>query len=200
MRYGLLILIMVVAGSSMVKRVKNTNHPPGIPHTYRILETVTDSTRPIEQMTQVERMNAHIVHFTGAVMSDTFVVSHFSRAFVPDQYSNLLRPGKYMNGSAVLSAAINSSLDGIAIPRKTRLVVYSQPNLAGPVLLDVTGPAIVNNGIWESSEFYAVANTKNFSPDLQEIFPQNVRSYGSSGTNNMSYWQQFSFEIMATTK
>jgi hypothetical protein len=79
-------------------------------------------------------------------------------------------------------------------------VVYSQPNLAGPVLLDVTGPAIVNNGIWESSEFYAVANTKNFSPDLQEIFPQNVRSYGSSGTNNMSYWQQFSFEIMATTK
>jgi hypothetical protein len=215
MRYFLLAVTFILASSSF-EPVLNFGKPhltedhsndPGaemssesihagvIPFEFNIAETVTDSTKPVEQMSVTEKMNAHIIHFTGAVMSDTFVLTHFSRAFVNDQYSDFLKPGKYPDGNASLPKSIASSLDGIAIPKKTRLVVYNQPHLKGTILIDITGPAIVNNSQFETSDFYAVANKKNYSRGLQEIFPQKVRRWTDSGNLSMSYWQSFSFEI-----
>jgi hypothetical protein len=217
MRYAFILFTLIIGGASFHQHVFNSSdsHQTRYESTARVgepnqgslvgytpfdqqgsLETVTDSTQSAEQMSFKEKMDSHIVHFTGAVMSDGFVLSHFSRAFVPDQYSDFIKPGKYSNGNLMLPKSIASSLDGIAIPPKTRLVVYNKQHLTGTVIMDITGPAIVNNGIWESSSFYAVANKKNFTADLQKIFPQRVRSFHGGSSSNMSYWPEFSFEIM----
>jgi len=193
MRYILFLLTFILAASSTISRSIYTNIPT---HKNIIVETATDSTKPLEQLSIKEKLNAHIIHFTGAVMSDTFVLTHFSRAFVADQYSDFHKPGKYSNGIASLPKSIATSLDGIAIPEKTRLVVYNNLNLKGDILIDVTGPAIINNSSFESSDFYAVANKKNYSRELQEIFPQKLRRWSGSGTKGMSNWVTFSFEIL----
>jgi hypothetical protein len=195
MKYVLITLTTIAGGLCFQTNSHNT-HPGSRTTDVFIVETTTDSTKPVTDMSTKEKMDAHIVHFTGAVMSDTFVISHFSRAFYDDQYSELLKPGKYNNGSKTLTKSISSSLDGIAIPKKTRLVVYNNVNLTGTKILDITGPAIINNNMWQSSEFYSVANKKTFRRDLQEVFPQNVRRWDVSGINGMSNWTNFSFEIL----
>jgi hypothetical protein len=198
MRYALFALTLIIAGTPAIKQLSNNNSPHYsrvLPHQSIVVETATDSTRPADQMSAKEKMDAHVIHFTGAVMSDTFVISHFSKAFVSDQYSDFLKPGKYTDGSASLPKSIATSLDGIAIPKKTRLIVYGKPHLTGMVLLDVIGPIIVNNNIFESSDFYAVANKKNYSRQLQELFPQKLRRWTDGGSYSMSSWQSFSFEI-----
>jgi hypothetical protein len=192
MRYLPFLFVFIVAGSSSTEQLfhpKITYHAMDV----KMVETVTDSTKPADQMSTTEKMNGHIVHFTGAVMSDTIVVSHFSRAFVNDQYSDFLKPGKYPKGNICLPKSIASSLDGIAIPQKTRLIIYDKPNYTGTKMMDVTGPAIVNNSIWQTSGFYSEANSKKYSRGLQDMFPPTVRKWSS---RDMSYLQDFSIEIM----
>lgn len=121
MRYALFALTFIVAGSSAFQSVFNINTPYIHVDELNGVETTTDSTKPVASMSVKEKMDAHVIHFTGAVMSDTFVVSHFSRAFVADQYSDFLKPGKYNDGNLVLPKSIATSLDGIAIPKKNKI-------------------------------------------------------------------------------
>lgn len=133
------------------------------------------------------------VHFTGGIMSDEQGVFGFSRAFEDDEYSNFLSYGKYNSLSVVLPKADKQTFDGIAVPAHTRLVIYKETDCKGEVLLDVTGPAIVNNTIWQTYDYYNIVNTKEYTPDLQLFFPQEVRSWSKS---NMHYWNTGSLEII----
>jgi len=136
----------------------------------------------------------HKVHFTGLVMSDSFSMSGISHMYVDDKYSNFLKPGKYDDLNEVLKNAGQTTLDGIAIPAGTRLVVYKNTGCSGEILLDITGPAVVNNMKWQNDNRYKDANTKNYTPDLQPTYPQTVRFWSDT---DMHGWISGSLEIIA---
>jgi hypothetical protein len=157
------------------------------------VETTTDSTQAEANKSIKDKINSHIVHFTGLVMSDNYNEGNLSKAYVMDKYSEFLKPGKYGNISASLPNSVAYTFDGIAVPPKTRLIIYSGTNFSGAKLVDVTGPAIINNSKWEFDERYTGANKKTYSPDLQTTFPQAVRQWSRG---NMHDWQNGSIEIL----
>lgn len=156
------------------------------------VETTTDSTVAEANRSIQEKIKNHIVHFTGLVMSDNYNEGNLSKAYVMDKYSEFLKPGKYGNINATLPNSVAYTFDGIAIPPKTRLVIYSGTNFTGTKLVDITGPAIINNNKWEFDERYTGANKKTYCPELQTTFPQTVRQWSVS---NMHDWQNGSIEI-----
>lgn len=158
-----------------------------------IVETTTDSTQAEASKSIKDKINAHMVHFTGLVMSDQFNEGNLSKAYVMDKYSEFLKPGKYNNITTTLPNSTAFTFDGIAVPPKTKLIIYSGPNFTGTKLVEITGPAIINNNKWEFDERYIGANRKTYCPDLQSTFPQNVRKWSSS---NMHDWQSGSIEIL----
>jgi hypothetical protein len=161
--------------------------------TRTVVETTTDSTQAEASKSIKYKINAHIVHFTGLVMSDMYNEGNLSKAYVMDKYSEFLKPGKYANISSSLPNSVAYTFDGIAVPPKTRLIIYSGTNFTGAKLVDVTGPAIINNSKWEFDERYTGANKKTYCPDLQTTFPQNVRQWSRG---NMHDWQNGSIEIL----
>lgn len=136
-----------------------------------------------------------VVHFTGALMSDESSSSQWTSKAMDrsDPHSSFLQIGKYSTLDKVLQKAHKFTLDGVAIPANTRLIVYKGQNFTGEVLLDITGPAIVNNYIYlEFGGGYYSVNWKEFIPSLQPYFPQAVRSWS---TNNMRDWVKGSMEV-----
>ena len=138
-----------------------------------------------------------MVHLTGALMSDESSSSKWtSKALdMSDQHSSFLQIGKYNTLGVVLKKAHDFTLDGIAIPANTRLIVYKEQNCSGEILLDITGPAIVNNFIYlDFGGGYYNVNLKEFIPELQPYFPQAVRTWS---TTNMREWVKGSMEVKA---
>jgi len=136
----------------------------------------------------------YTVHFTGLLLSDHFSPETRSHINKQDNYSNFLRPGKYNNLKSALDNANKMSLDGIAVPPGTRLIIYSNNDFTGAIVLDVTGPAVINNSRLENVPIYTDVNTEIFSSDLQTIYPQTVRSWSET---NMNFWIDGSLEIIA---
>lgn len=161
--------------------------------TRTMVETTTDSTQAEANKSIRDKINAHMVHFTGLVMSDQFNEGNLSKAYVMDKYSEFLKPGKYNSITTTLPNSTAYTFDGIAVPPKTRLIIYSGANYTGTKLVDVTGPAIINNNKWEFDERYTGANKKTYCPELQTTFPQNVRKWSNT---NMHDWQNGSIEIL----
>jgi hypothetical protein len=147
-----------------------------------------------EQAEQARLDALHKIHFTGLVMSDDYKNMHRSRINVEDSYSSFLKPGKYTDLQQALYNAGRGTLDGIAIPAGTRLIVYQNNDCTGNVLLDITGPAIVNNVKWQNDSRYMDANTKDYTPDLQTTYPQTVRTWSET---DMHGWINGSLEIIA---
>jgi hypothetical protein len=137
-------------------------------------------------------MKDHIVHFSGGLISG-FQDPGCSKAFIDDAYSNFLPPGKYDLIATSLPKAVSSTFDGIAIPPDTRLIIYSGANFTGNVLLNVTGPVIINNLIWEEVDLYSGANKKYYEADLQKTFPPEHRYWSAS---DMHLWQNGSLEVI----
>lgn len=158
-----------------------------------IIETTTDSSQAKENRTIQSKIDAHLVHFTGLVMSDEYKDGDLSKAYVMDGYSEFLKPGKYNNIKSTLTNSTRYTFDGIAIPPKTRLIIYSGSNLTGTKLVDVTGPAIINNSKWQFDNRYMSANSKTYITALQGTFPQSVRQWSIS---DMHDWQNGSIEII----
>ncbi|WP_430406284.1 hypothetical protein [Fluviicola sp.] len=83
-------------------------------------------------------------------------------------------------------------MDAIAIPDSTRLIIYSEPNYQGKIVLDITGPAIISNSSRKNDLIFKEIQSKEFKGALQRIFPQAVRSWSSS---DMHEWAKGSMEI-----
>lgn len=158
-----------------------------------VIETTTDSSLAQENRAIQSKIDAHLVHFTGLVMSDEFKDGDLSKAYVMDGYSEFLKPGKYNNIKATLTNSTRYTFDGIAVPPKTRLIIYSGSNQSGTILVDVTGPAIINNSKWQFDNRYMTANSKTYITELQSTFPQSVRQWSVS---DMHDWQNGSIEII----
>ncbi len=135
------------------------------------------------------------VHFSGALMGGQFEEYKISEIYKEDLYSEYVGSGNYPSNSQAFPKAVHHTFDGIAIDRGTRLILYSEPNFNGDVLLDVIGPAIINNGIHADNGEYNYCNTDNYPLNLQSNYPQNVRRWSSS---NMHDWSNGSCKIMCS--
>ncbi len=131
--------------------------------------------------------------FTGLVVSDRFHYVGISRAYQPDAFSEYVGQGNYEYNVRAFPKAVFSTFDGIAIDSGTRVIVYSRPNFQGRVLLDKTGPAIINNFIWKNDYRYRHCNSIDYDEELQKVFPQELRVWSSS---NMHYWSYGSVKVM----
>ena len=132
------------------------------------------------------------VHFSGLLISDTRKDELSSKAYSKDPFSDFVNPGKYNFIENLLVYSIYQTLDGIAVPENRRLIIYSEPNFKGTVLVDIVGPAIINNSSKKNSPDSAEIQTREFSKPLQERFPQSVRTWSVS---DMNAWVKGSMEI-----
>lgn len=132
------------------------------------------------------------VHFSGLLISDIRQDDLSSGAFSKDPYSDFVKPGKYNFISNLLIYSNYQTLDGIAVPENMRLVIYSEPNFKGTVLLDITGPAIINNGSKKNNADAMEIQSREFTAPLQAHFPPSVRTWS---VNDMKSWINGSMEI-----
>lgn len=136
------------------------------------------------------------VHFSGQLISDLRIDNFSSKAYGKDPYSDFLKAGKYPLTDQFLIYSGYNGLDGIAVPANTRLIVYSEANYKGKVLLDVTGPVLINN-IGKKKDSDALENqTKAFADPLQRTFPPSTRQWSE---NEMNSWINGSMEIITIT-
>ena len=133
------------------------------------------------------------VHFSGLFMGDHLAPEFISKIYQVDNYSEYVGSGFYPDNSKAFPNAVRTSFDGIAIDKGTRLIIYSEKNFNGSVLLDIHGPAIVNNVLHKDNQAVNFCNTINFIPELQSNYPQSVRKWSNS---NMRDWSYGSCKIM----
>ena len=133
------------------------------------------------------------VHFSGLLMGGAAVLNNISKIYQEDYASEYVGGGFYVSNEKAFPKSVAQTFDGIAIDRGTRLIIYSKKNFKGQVLLDIRGPAIINNVIWKDDGRYKQCNTEDFPSNLQSNFPQNVRIWSSS---NMHEWSFGSCKII----
>jgi len=127
------------------------------------------------------------VFFTGLVVSDTYDDGNTSEIYKVDNYSEFVGAGKYPDNQKAFPKSVSSTFDGIAIDSGTRVIIYKEKNFQGEILLDKTGPAIVNNVLWKNDSRYSHCNTDTYKEPLQTNFPQSVRIWSETDMQNWSY-------------
>jgi len=70
--------------------------------------------------------------------------------------------------------------------------MYSKPGFAGRVVLDRSGPLIVNNKIWRNDHRYKPAIVGTWPAPLASMFPPRVREWSKS---NMHAWTNGSVKV-----
>ncbi|WP_294669256.1 tetratricopeptide repeat protein [uncultured Fluviicola sp.] len=132
------------------------------------------------------------VQFSGLLISDRREENLTSKACFNDPYSDFIHPGKYELINNYLVYSNYQTLDGIAVPENIHLVIYSEPNFKGTKLLDITGPAIINNVSKKAQGNSSEIQVREFAEPLQGKFPQSVRNWSPSDMNS---WVNGSMEI-----
>ncbi len=133
------------------------------------------------------------VHFAGTLISDKTVYKHISEIYVADDYSEYVGSGFYPNCSSAFPKADYHTFDGIAVDKGTRLIIYSKPNFQGDVLVDVVGPAIINNMLFRNDAQLGDFIHKRFKDPLESNYPQSCRRWS---TSNMRLWSNGSCKII----
>jgi hypothetical protein len=134
------------------------------------------------------------VHFSGKMFSDNDVPHWTSIIWQLDDYSEMLGVGKYPYIHDAVHKSVEYTFDGIAVDSNVRIVIYSQQNFQGNILLDVTGPAIINNSLWiDRQDEFGQLKTKTYSDGgLQNEFPPENRQWSYT---DMHDWQNGSMII-----
>lgn len=131
--------------------------------------------------------------FTGALLGGYFKDEHISKIFEVDNYSEYVGSGEYPDNSSAFPKAVATTFDGIAIDKGTRVIIYAEKDFKGKILLDKTGPVLINNGKYRNDARYSKCNTEDFPADLQAIFPQSVREWSNE---DMHDWSNGSIKII----
>ena len=132
------------------------------------------------------------VHFSGTLLSDVAVAGHISKIYSPDKFGEYVGNGDYPNNALAFPNAVKYTFDAIAVDKGTRLVIYSKPNFEGEIVLDVTGPALINNVKWKNDSRIASVNTKDFVGGLEANYPKGCRRWSDT---NMNEWDNGSVKI-----
>ena len=125
-------------------------------------------------------------HFTGCLINDSYDDGHNSLIFKLDKYSEYVGEGDYPRASRAFAKASGSSFDGIAIDKNTRVIIYSRRNFKGNVVLDVTGPALINNIKWKGDASLNDINNRVLNQPYEKMFPKSCRRFSKSDMNSWS--------------
>jgi len=125
--------------------------------------------------------------FTGLVVGGEFEDSNISEIYKVDNYSEFVGYGEYADNEIAFPKAVASTFDGIAIDSGTRVIIYEEKDFKGKILLDKTGPAVINNMIWKNDSRYTHCNTDTYKEPLQSNFPQSVRIWSETDMQAWSY-------------
>ena len=132
-------------------------------------------------------------HFSGLLMNDSYLHDHNSLIFITDEYSEYVGEGNYPRAKLAFPRAHETTFDGIAIDKKTRIIIYKEENFKGDILLDINGPAIINNVKWEGDSSLDNINNRTLKSKLEGIFPKNCRKFSKS---NMHTWSNGSLKVI----
>ena len=150
------------------------------------LDTIIVKKIPTEPIPKDPRPNCRIF-VSGALISDrNHGYPGYREIYVEDAYSEYVGAGEYPDNVKAFPKSAQSTFDGIAIDKGTRVIIYSEKNFKGDVLLDKNGPAIINNMIWKDSLSIDWKNIK-FKPPYQDTFPSSKRYFSKSNMNKWSY-------------
>lgn len=125
--------------------------------------------------------------FTGLVVGGEFKDGHISKVYQEDAFSEYVGAGEYPDNEKAFPKSVETTFDGIAIDSGTRVIIYKEKNFKGKILLDKTGPAIINNVIWKNDPRYSHCNTEDYKDDLQKNFPQSVRVWSETDMQTWSF-------------
>lgn len=126
-------------------------------------------------------------YFSGGIVSGHYEDHGISEVYVIDEFSEYVGAGSYSDNEKAFPKAVAQTFDGIAIDSGTRVIIYSQKNFKGEILLDKTGPAIINNIIWKEDDRYKNCNTETFKEPLQSNFPVSCREWSKEDMHKWSY-------------
>jgi hypothetical protein len=143
------------------------------------------------------------LHVTGGLAGGSCVASwvitaeQINKCFPPLKESNYIVPGSYASLSSVAPYAQKTTFDGIVIPSGFGLKVFKQPDFNGEVLLDMSGPAIINNVKWINTpgSGFLTNSWNTADPVLVAKYPPNVRFWSES---DMHSWPSGSIIVTAT--
>jgi hypothetical protein len=134
--------------------------------------------------------------FSGRLVTDDQNYAE-SVIFEPNNECEYVGSGFYPIAAEAFPNSHRHTFDGIAVVAGTRIIIYSEKKFQGRVLLDVKGPAIINNVRWKNdynlSRIIDEINTKNLRGNLNTIFPKECRRYSDS---DMHPWSNGSLKIM----
>lgn len=145
----------------------------------------------VKKILYIPRQNCR-VHFSGGLMGGKYENYGISKIYVEDEVSEYVGEGEYPDNSIAFPKAVANTFDGIAIDKETRLIIYSDKSFQGKILLDIQGPAIINNVLWANDSRYNHCNTDSYPYELQINFPPYVRNWSKS---NMHIWSNGSCKI-----
>jgi hypothetical protein len=134
-------------------------------------------------------------HFSGTFLSDEEEYGNISIIYQTDDFSEYVGEGKYPRGKAAFPKADSTSFDAIAIDQGTQVIIYSEENFKGEILLDEKGPVIIIN-THRYTEYSVVMEeilTKKLKEPLNTNFPPSCRKMSKS---NMFDWSKGSLKVI----
>ncbi len=132
------------------------------------------------------------IHFSSLLISDSSIDALSSQAYITDHHSNFIPLGQYPVLNGFSWGSTNQTPNGIAIPANVHITIYSESHFKGKILVDIVGPAIINNSSKKNQPASVIAHSKEFNAPLQKVFPQAVRSWSAV---DMKEWYKGSMEI-----
>jgi hypothetical protein len=144
------------------------------------------------------------VFVSDCFVGDKIIENNVSIIYEVDEASEYVGEGSYPKNKVAFPKAggDGNTFDGIAIDKGTRVIIYSEQNFSGKILLDIEGPVIINNGgrYRDSNhpDFKIIIdeiNNKVFNSALQTNFPQNKRLISET---DMSEWSNGSMKIICS--
>ena len=133
------------------------------------------------------------VHFSGCLLGDEVLLNNISVIFENDPFGEYVGSGFYPENQKAFPKAVGATFDAIAVDQGTHLIIYSEPNFKGKVVLDVVGPILISNKIWKDDSRFTSLHNKTFTPKLQALFPPSRRQWS---TEDMTRWDKGSCKII----
>jgi len=127
------------------------------------------------------------VHFSGTLLADNEIEGHISKIYSPGMYGEYVGEGRYISNQAAFPKAVQYTFDAIAVDKNSRLIIYSEPDFKGRVLLDVKGPCLINNVKWKDEARIKDFCTRTFSAELEANYPKSCRKWSDSNMNSWDF-------------
>jgi len=134
-------------------------------------------------------------HFAGTFLSDEEDDEIISIIYQIDKYSEYVGEGEYPRAQTAFPKADATSFDAIAIDYGTQVIIYSEKNFKGKILLDQKGPAIIINKLRYDNYSLLINEilTKELKEPLNTNFPPSCRKMSKS---NMFDWSKGSLKVI----